>query len=148
MSFLTCFRLCGCPGTIACLQDVPTAEAISIWPFDVWKERFWNGPEFVPETVFIAFDGDTLVGQTQLRPSPKEGNISTGLTGVIASHRGKGIAKVLKLIATNYAIENNYSTITTHNHSNNQPMLGINEAMGYVKSPALITLRKEIDSKL
>lgn len=128
--------------TIACLADVPSVENIEPWPFKTWEKNFWNGPTFTPESIFVAFDGETLVGQSQLRPSPKENTISTGLTGVIASHRGKGIARALKLLATTYAVDNNYQSITTTNHSTNQPMLRINETMGYVKSPALIILKK------
>ena len=127
-----------------CLKDVPTAEPIRVWSFERWKERFWDSKEFVISGSFMAFDKNSLVGLTQLFPSVKAGNIKTGLTGVLATHRNKGIAKALKLLATDYAINNAYQTITTNNHSINKPMLAINEAMGYTKSPALIFLKREL----
>jgi len=125
-----------------CLLDVPTAESIDIWPFDLWRERYWNSNNHVAETNFLAFDGSKLVGISQLVPSPKIGNIRTGLTGVLSNYRKQGIAKALKQLATDYAIANGYETISTTNHSINKPMLGINEAMGYIKSPAIIFLKK------
>lgn len=127
-----------------CLKDVPTAEPINIWPFELWKERFWNSKNRITNGNFMALDGKTLVGISQLWPSAKEGDIKTGLTGVLGSYRGKGIAKALKLLATDYAIDNDYKTISTHNHSINKPMLAINEAMGYSKSPAIIFLKRAL----
>ena len=127
-----------------CLQDVPTAEEINIWPFETWKERYWESKERLAEGSFMAFDRDKLVGISQLVISAKEGNLKTGLTGVLRDYRAKGIAKALKLLATKYAIAKGYKTISTYNHSINKPMLAINEAMGYEKSPAVIFLKKHL----
>ncbi|ADH61993.1 hypothetical protein Mesil_0045 [Allomeiothermus silvanus DSM 9946] len=63
--------------------------------------------------------------------------------------RQEGRESVLEfryLIATPQGVE--YFTgvryLRTNNHSVNRPMLAINEAMGFVKEPAFVTLIQEI----
>lgn len=54
-----------------------------------------------------------------------------GLTVVTRAHRGKGIARALKLLALQYAQRGGVKAIVTENHLENAPILGLNEALGF-----------------
>ncbi|HEX7023168.1 MAG TPA: GNAT family N-acetyltransferase [Trueperaceae bacterium] len=124
------------------LHDVPQREPHNIWPFEVWQERYWNHPNRSPESHFLAFARDELAGVSELRKSKEPGRLDTGLTGVRRPWRRQGIALSLKLLAVAYAKRQGARIITTQNHTINRPMLSINEAMGFVKQPAWIRLKR------
>jgi hypothetical protein len=57
------------------------------------------------------------------------------MTYIVLPYRGKGLSKELKKFSYNYLITNeswnDTDTIMTNNHSNNLPMLKVNEQMGF-----------------
>ena len=124
------------------LPDVPFTEPLTIWPFETWLERAWQNPHRDFTGTFIAFDGDDLVGISELFSTDDPSKFTTGLTAVKRNYRRKGIAQALKLKAAQYARAQGGVEIATMNHSNNRPMLAINEAMGFEKLPAWVRLRK------
>ena len=125
------------------LGDVPFAEPLEIWPFELWRERWWGNPTFNPASYFLAFDGDELIGVSELRGAEAADTLHTGLTGVRRGWRRKGVAQALKLKAAEYARAHGVATVDTQNHSTNRPMLAINERMGFVKQPAWLYLKKD-----
>ncbi|MCA9837424.1 MAG: GNAT family N-acetyltransferase [Trueperaceae bacterium] len=126
------------------LPAVPTAEPLNIWPYEVWLERYLGRPERNPESVFLAFNEDELVGMSELYRSQEITKLKTGLSAVKETYRRKGIAMSLKLLGIQYALEQQAEEIATTNHSVNRPMLSINEALGFVKDPAWIRLKKDL----
>ena len=128
--------------TVELLQDVPFAQPKAVWPFEVWLERSLNNPMRDPAGSFLAFSGDDLVGVSELYRMQNPASLKTGITGVRKAHRRKGVAQTLKLNAAAYAKAVGATEIITTNHTTNRPMLAINEAMGFVKDPAWITLTK------
>jgi mycothiol synthase len=79
---------------------------------------------------------------SQLWHSQASPDLYNGLTGVLRSHRRRGIALALKLRGIAYAKALGRPTIKTWNESNNRAMLAINEALGFVKQPAWIDFVK------
>jgi GNAT superfamily N-acetyltransferase len=130
---------------IELLADVPSTTPIVPWDFETWKKRSLHHPNFLPEAEFIGMIGGEIVGVSQLFSSSQTGVLSTGLTGVRRTFRGLGVAVALKLAAAQYAKIHDYMTIKTTNHVVNRPMLSINEAMGFVKQPATVTLQKRLE---
>lgn len=132
--------------TIACtlLPTVPFTESLNIYPFDLWQERVWGNKYRNPESSFIAWYGEEMVGYSELYFTEQPGTMRMGLTAVLPAYRRKGIAMSLKLKAGNYAKTNGIAEITTSNHSINRPMLAINEALGFVRDVAWLTLKKEV----
>jgi RimJ/RimL family protein N-acetyltransferase len=116
------------------------------WPYvpTTFEEylTWYGGPDSSPRWYFVAKDGDQVVGVSSLCFPPRQGNVWTGLTGVVRSHRGRGIARGVKLAITRQAIEQNVSRIRTDNDETNAPMLHINEELGYQRIPGIVSYRK------
>lgn len=136
--------------TTRLLLDVPFSEPPALWPLEVWRERVWESPYFLPEGLFLALDrGDPNnlgepVGLTELYRTERPGWLSTGLTGVGRAYRRQGVALALKVRAASYAKAQGAHLITTRNHTGNRAMLGINEHLGFLRQPAWITLKKTL----
>ncbi|WP_018467694.1 GNAT family N-acetyltransferase [Calidithermus timidus] len=128
----------------ALLRDVPSAQPVELWPFELWQERSMKDKNLIPEANFIAFEGEAMVGVSQLWRSPRPQTLQTGLTGVLPSHRRRGIALALKLRALEYARQQGYRYVRTNNHQVNRPMLALNEALGFEKGPAQLHLKKSL----
>lgn len=131
--------------TIELLSDVPTTDPITPWPFEVWRERVLNHPDFTPDGPLIAVQGGNWVGLTELYlPRPEApGTLQQGLTGVRRAWRGRGAAWALKLAAAERAKIQGWQSVRTGNHTVNREMLGINAGMGFVRGPARVVLVRE-----
>lgn len=133
--------------TTRLLLDVPFSEPPTLWPLEVWRERVWGSPYFLPEGFFLAFDRSDPgrpVGLSELYRTERPGWLSTGLTGVGRAYRRQGVALALKVRAASYAKAQGMLVITTRNHTTNGAMLGINERLGFARQPAWITLKKTL----
>jgi GNAT superfamily N-acetyltransferase len=115
----------------------PSRESYDGWVFD--------SPDYLPEGNFIALDGDRYVGMSTLKRSQASPDtLYVGFTGVLREYRGKGIAMALKLKAIAFARQRGAAAIRTWNDSLNRPMLRINEALGFAKQPAWVSLVKRL----
>ncbi len=130
--------------SIALHRDVPRRGEFVVWDFDKWKTNTIESPKFMPEGWILASASERLVGISQLWKTSTKGQLNTGLTGVLPEYRRQGIAHVLKLRAVEVAKQLGAERISTQNHTVNRAMLSINEAMGFVKKPAMVTFRKQI----
>lgn len=129
---------------IELLQSVPFADPVVPWAYETWLARTPVNPNLLPEGYFFALDDDEIIGISELWKSHRPKTLQTGLTAVKASHRRKGIAQTLKVKAAKFAKNYGVQFIRTNNHQINHPMLAINEAMGFVKEPARLFLKKEL----
>ncbi len=82
------------------------------------------------ESQFLALYGEAWVGLSSLVVQPGSRAIF-GLTVVTKAHRGRGIARALKLSALEYAREVGVKTITTENHPENLAILRLNRGLGF-----------------
>lgn len=69
--------------------------------------------------------------------------LETASTGVVRSHRRRGITTAMKLRAIQWAQANGYESIETDNEENN-PMYAINMQLGYQPMPAWLSYQKEL----
>lgn len=128
------------------LEDVPRAggDPPRPWSFEEYCE--WNSMpdfQFLPARC-VALDGARWVGSTNLSRALANPDVAmTGLTGVVRSHRRRGIATALKVTALERARQLGVKIVTTGNEENN-PMLQLNIRLGFRPMYAVLTYRKAL----
>ena len=125
-------------------QDVPSVDEVTRPSFEVWNKRF-ESPGYQMNLHWFARDGEKLVGYTGLWLSEADPEkIFTGLTGVVRSHRRKGIATALKVHGFRRAKELGKKSIETDNEEKN-PMFGLNLRLGFKTVPAWTEYRRPFE---
>lgn len=123
--------------------DVPSSEPFV--PLEMREFMEWfESPGLRPERIWIARDGEDIVGISQLSYPPERGVVETDWTGMARKARGRGIARALKCETLLQAIALGVDRVRTDNDSTNAPILHINEAMGYRRRPDGIQYLKVI----
>lgn len=127
-----------------CLQDVPSVDEFTRRSMDAFEKQTLQHPCLLPDAWFIAVDRDRYVGLSVLwRNLATDKLLNTGLTGVLRSHRRRGIATALKVKAIQYAQAHGNAAIDTDNEENN-PMFQLNLDLGFRPQPAFVDYMKEI----
>ncbi len=126
------------------LSDMPRHEPHVAPPFELWRERILKSPRFLPELNLIALDGDRFVGFSNFWRSTIPGRVGTGLSGVIAEYRRRGLATALKVRALGAAKAAGYRETRTWNAAENAGMLGINRRLGFKPLPAWLEMEKPV----
>jgi len=111
---------------------------------DKYVEYAISGPNVLPDGFFVAVKGDDYIGLSHVLSSEKGVSLYQGLTGVQPAYRRLGIGMAMKIRAIAYAQVNGYASIQAENDAKNIPMLAMNESLGYVREPDLITFQKQI----
>ncbi|WP_019587320.1 GNAT family N-acetyltransferase [Deinococcus apachensis] len=122
-------------------QDVPMGNTLTKRPLGSWVKQELEDPTFAPELSFVAVRPELddpltgpYVGYTTLMRNPA-GFYVIGMTGVRREDRGRGVAKALKVAAMRALKEAGGGEIRTMNDPPNKAMLGMNEALGFVRGP-------------
>ncbi len=127
-----------------CLQDVPTSDPLTRRSMEQFERTILNNPRLLPDAWFIAVDGERYVGLSVLwRNLATDSLLNTGLTGVVRSHRRRGIATALKVQAIEYARRHGAEEIDTDNEENN-PMFQLNLQLGFQPQPAFVDFEKQL----
>jgi RimJ/RimL family protein N-acetyltransferase len=114
--------------------DVPSSEPFV--PLEMREFMEWfNSPGLRPDRIWIAREGDDIVGISQLSYPPERGVVETDWTAMARKARGRGIARALKCETLMQAIALGVDRVRTDNDSTNAPILHINEDMGYRRRP-------------
>ena len=112
------------------IRDIPTTQPFTETTFDDFM-KWMRSPGLREDRIWIARDGDAILGVSILSYPPKRGVVSTDWTGVARAGRGRGIARALKYETVMQAIALGVDRIRTDNDFKNTPILHINETMGY-----------------
>ena len=122
-------------------QDIPTTLPHEPVAFEEFQQ--WSGPDVRPDRSWVAREGERVVAWSFLR-YPRVGRVWTGYTCCARSHRGRGIARAVKMETLGQAIELGVDSVRTDNDEQNSPMLHINEQLGYHRVPGFISYIKEL----
>ena len=112
-------------------KDVPTPEETLPMSYDVFVKKVENNPRWDMAQMFVAVDGDKPIGLTRaILPHVGTQRFGTGMTGVLRSHRRRGIATALKVVSLRAMLDAGGEVIETDNEENN-PMYQINMQLGF-----------------
>lgn len=126
---------------IAIEQDVPDTDELTPAGLDEFAKNFERA-NIRTDAWFVAVDGDDYVGMSSLWPNlVLEDMLAVGITGVLPSHRRRGIATALKLKTIEFAQAYGAKIIETGNEENN-PMYDLNMKLGFKPMPAWLTFEK------
>jgi GNAT superfamily N-acetyltransferase len=125
-------------------RDLPSAEEQGEpSPFETWREDKLFSPGRTPEMFFVAIHGDQPVGLARLHQRSTK-VLNNGYTGVDRAHRGRGVARLLKLKTIQWAQRQGCEWIYTGNDVENERMLAINIRLGYEPLPGLVLVVMEL----
>ena len=130
---------------VAIERDMPHEESVE-WreaPFTTWIRKVLEGPGTSARSLFVACDRDQIVGLTYLIQRPN-GEAEVGDTGVLQTHRRRGIGRVIKMMATRFAADRQIRRVHTDNRSDNVGMLAINHELGFVPDEAIMIYEKTL----
>jgi len=124
-------------------EDVPTTVPHVPLEMDQFMKWFAS-PALRPDRIWIARDGDEIVGISMLAYPPVRGSVATDWTGMARRARGRGIARALKCETLMQAIALGVDRVRTDNDSTNAPILHINETMGYKRRHDMVQFLKAL----
>jgi GNAT superfamily N-acetyltransferase len=111
--------------------------------FEKYVEYAITGPSALPDGFFVAVKGEEFIGLSHVLVSEKGVSLYQGFTGVKPQYRRFGIGLAMKIRGIAYAQTNGYILIMAENDAKNIPMLAMNEKLGFVRKPAVITFEKQ-----
>ncbi len=124
--------------------DVPMMGTYTPPSFESFVKTHFEDERLIKGSFVVATQGDAFIGMSELYPSEADADLHTGLTGVRREARRKGVALAMKVRGIEFAKRHGASAVRTWNASHN-PMLLINERLGFQKQPASIDFAKVLE---
>jgi mycothiol synthase len=124
-------------------SDMPIPEPYTRLNYDAFLKRMREDENLLPDAFFVTVDRGDYVGVHFLRQVPGSRALMTGDTGVVKSHRRRGLALALKLRGIGYAQAHGHPLIRALNDSSNQSILALNQRLGFRRSLAWVGFIKE-----
>jgi GNAT superfamily N-acetyltransferase len=112
--------------------------------YDEWHHLWFDNPGIRADRVWLAREGDAIVGLSAIEYPPVRGHPWTALTATSRAVRGRGIARALKYETVVQAIALGATRIGTTNDGENAPILHLNAEMGYAPSIPWLELHREL----
>lgn len=123
-------------------EDIPFATPTPHWPWDRFYEASTSG-QMLMDLSLVAYAGDEIAGFTTTgKRMDRDG--WTWMTGTAREHRGRGVARALKVDALARAKRKGLRAMGTTNDEPNKSMRGINAKLGYQVLPAHVELEKPL----
>ncbi|TDC38919.1 GNAT family N-acetyltransferase [Micromonospora sp. KC213] len=110
-------------------RDVPGDAPVDAMSYDSWQYEVWQNPGLDREASVVAEVGGTLVALSLVK---RDGDrMWSEFTGTLPTHRGQGLAALVKRVALHRAASRGVHTAYTSNDETNAPMLAVNARLGY-----------------
>ncbi len=112
-------------------RDVPDPHDYVHMPFEQYAERIQNPLIYDHRLMFVAMDGDQIIGYTRVTPYQLDPTlVATGLSGVRRAYRRRGVVSALKVRAIEALRERGFKWLRTENDETN-PMYQLNLDLGF-----------------
>ncbi|NJD27710.1 MAG: GNAT family N-acetyltransferase [Chloroflexi bacterium] len=119
--------------------DMPSVDPMEPLTYDQFVAAWLEGPSARRELLVIGLEDDDPVAVSMVTVFP--GGIAYNwMTGVMPSHRGRGLGLAAKVEALRRAKAAGIDEVWTENHNRNAPMLAINARLGYEPMPEVVQL--------
>jgi len=112
-------------------RDMPAVEPIAAIPYEEWLEFVWRNPLFTRDGSFGAVIDGRLASVSLLLANFEWGRAVSMFTGTSREHRGRGLARAVKIASARWAAHNGITQLVTTNDETNASMLAINTRLGY-----------------
>lgn len=130
--------------TVEMVSDIPSHQAVTPPSYETFAGWMEDRDTYRPEFMFVGIENGRIVAYSGVQASrANAGMVETGLSGVVRSHRRKGLVTALKVFAIERLRERGFKTIQTDNLDNN-PMFGINQRLGFKIAWAWLHYLKEL----
>jgi GNAT superfamily N-acetyltransferase len=117
-----------------CSADIP--ERGEFYTFEDYLAERIETRLYDPRGVVLAVNDGAWVGMAATSLREAEGYAFSEMTGVLASHRGRGISLAMKLLAIRFARSSGYHCLRTFHHPHNANAIGMNRRLGFVDEDA------------
>lgn len=126
-------------------QDIPATGEHTRQTLEQYVQQAFEHDRFLPDAFFVALDQGQVIGVSNLINQYDDlTHLHTDYTGVMPSHRRRGIATALKVRTIRYAQSQGVKTIRTGNHEAN-PMYQINLQLGFQPQPGELLFEMRLD---
>jgi len=112
-------------------RDVPMTDSVDDMRYDDWLNFIWRRPTMRLDGSFAAIEEGRPVAITMLAANLEKGRAFNEYTGTLPSHRGRGLARLVKLASLRWAAEQGITSVWTTNDETNAPMVAVNRRLGY-----------------
>ena len=113
-----------------CSADIP--ERGEFYSFDEYLAERIQTRLYDPIGVILALSNDQWVGMATTSLREAEGYAFSEMTGVLASHRGRGVSIAMKLLAIRFARSSGYHCLRAFHHPANENAISMNRRLGFV----------------
>ncbi len=113
-------------------RDRTGLEAITAIPYEEWLELVWHNPLFTRDGSFGAVIDGRVEAVSFLLANFEWGRGVSMFTGTSREHRGRGLARAVKVASILWAAENGIAQLVTTNDESNGSMVAVNRGLGYV----------------
>ncbi|MDQ3457337.1 MAG: GNAT family N-acetyltransferase [Actinomycetota bacterium] len=113
-----------------CSADIP--DRGEFYTLEQYVAERIETPSFDPSGVALAIDGDGWVGMATTSLHPTRGFAFSEMTGVLPSHRGRGLSLALKLLAVRFTRSRDLHWLRTFHHPRNVSAIAMNRRLGFV----------------
>ncbi len=123
--------------------DDPSGLSIS-QPFDTWYAEDWAFPDHASDLGVAAVVDGEPVAFTHVFADRDRGVIWSAMTGVLPSHRGRGLARLVKAHSLVAARSAGMYRAATANDAANAPMVAVNTWLGYRAAAQAWAVQRQI----
>lgn len=126
--------------------DTPFTDYYGMPDYEDFQQMILGASWFDRRGVFLAVKDGAMVGLSNVNKGSKEfnGEMFIEFTGVVREHRGKGLAKAMKVRALEYAKACGGTLVRTGNNTANAPMRAVNNKLGFTEKPGWLMMVKEL----
>lgn len=126
--------------------DCPGEEHDEPKTYEEFEDIVYRAYWYWPAGQWLAYDGAAAVAHASVGPLGT-GEIYNLNTGVLRSHRGRGLGLAIKVHALLAAQRAGYAKVRTNNASQNIAMIRINDRLGYQPQPGWLYMKKDPRNK-